>query len=67
MPEWRTGIKVTPLRAFVASTLFFWFIRILDAARDGRDPFEAEVFLGAAFIGVVMTIIFWGLGVWRSR
>jgi len=67
VPEWRTGIKLTPFRAFVASTLLFWFIRIIAAARDGRDPFEAEVFLGSVVIGVVMTIIFWGLGVWRSR
>ena len=67
MPEWRTGIKLTPFRAFVASTLFFWLVRGLDAARDGRDPFDAGVFFGAVFLGVVMTIIFWGLGVWRSR
>jgi hypothetical protein len=66
VPEWRTGIKVTPWRVFLAATLFFWLARGLDAARDGRDPFDASVFLGAVGIGVFMTVIFWAVGAWKS-
>jgi hypothetical protein len=67
VPEWRPGIKVTPLRAFIGWTLFFWLARGLDASRGGRDPFDAGVFFGAVFLGVLMTIIFWVAGVWKSR
>ena len=67
MPEWRPGIKVTPWRVFLAATLFFWLARGLDAARSGRDPFDAGVIFGAVFLGVLMTIVFWAIGVWKSR
>ena len=58
MPERRTGIKLTPWRAFLGWTLFFCLAIGLDAARNGRDPFDASVFCGAVFLGVFMTIIF---------
>lgn len=66
MPEWQTGIKVTPWRVFLGFTLFFWLARGLAAVRYGQDPLDVGVFLGAVFLGVLMTIIFWAVGVWRS-
>ena len=67
MPERRTGFKVTPWRAFLGWTLFFCLAIGLDAARDGRVPFDAGVFCGTAFLGVLMTIVLWAAGVWKAR
>ncbi len=67
MPEWRTGIKVTAWRVFLGATLFFWLARGLAAVRDGRDPLDPGVVLGAVFLGALLTIIFWAIGVWKPR
>jgi hypothetical protein len=51
--------KLTWRRVFLSSTLFFSLARGLDSAREGRDPLDASVFLGAACIGVFITVLWW--------